>query len=154
MKLGLLEASFVFPFPLLYKGWEGCVFYPRVRVQSLNMWDCLCKAWMYVSHFVLIQSATLRRFDSVNVWACHFSSWVVGGSLSLCYCHHLHATLRYSGQGTVIEYSGVFQWWYIGGGGDMGWKLSKQKKIKLPFIRINTCTITDHQDIHTAFSFT
>jgi hypothetical protein len=37
---------------------------------------------MYVSHFDLIKSATLGRFDSVNVWACHFSSLVVVGSLS------------------------------------------------------------------------
>ena len=37
---------------------------------------------MYASHFVSIQSATLRRFDSVSVWARHFSSLVVGGSLS------------------------------------------------------------------------
>jgi len=35
-------------------------------------------------------------------------------------CHHLHTTLRCSGQGTVIEYSDVFQWYYIGGGGDVG----------------------------------
>lgn len=49
---------------------------------------------MYVSHFVLIKSATLKRFDSVNV---------VGGSLrfGVIDCHHLHANL---------ECSGVFQW--------------------------------------------
>jgi hypothetical protein len=42
------------------------------------------------------------------VWACNFSSRVVGGSLSFNVndCHHLHATLGCSGQGTVIEYSG------------------------------------------------
>jgi len=33
---------------------------------------------MYVSHFVFIKSATLKRFGSVNVWACHFSSeWLM-----------------------------------------------------------------------------
>ena len=45
---------------------EGTEFeYVGLFVQDMDV---------YVTHFVLIKSATLRRFDSVNVCTCHFSS--------------------------------------------------------------------------------
>jgi hypothetical protein len=51
---------------------------------SLCMWDCLCEAWIYVSHCILIKSANLGRFDSVDMWACDVSSLLAWWFIEFC----------------------------------------------------------------------